>query len=185
MHGKDTNPSEKWYPWLINELKKNSIVCNAPILPKPNNPILTEWLNEIESLEPDEETVLVGHSRGGMAILRWLEKQPANLKVKKVILVAANNPLISRKNKTSNTNGFYEEGLYNYEKIKTHCQDFVVFHSKDDNWVSFESGEENAKGLQAKFLVFQDRGHFGKNLPKQEIPELLEEIILTKQDFSL
>lgn len=177
IHGKDTNPLEKWYPWLINKLKSRGIKCFAPELPKSNNPILNEWLNEIDKLNPNENSILIGHSRGGVAILRWLQKQPQNIKVKRVILVAANNPSVSEKNKKTNTNGFYEEGPYNFDKIKNHCDEFVVLHSKDDIWVPFASGEKNAKGLNAKFLIFEDRGHFGTQLSKQGIPELLDEIL--------
>lgn len=177
IHGKDTNPSQKWYPWLINEMKNRRIKCLAPELPKANDPVLSEWLDELDKLNPDKNSILIGHSRGGIAILRWLQKQPKDKKVKKVILVAANNPSVFEKNKKANTNGFYEEGPYDFQKIKNHCDDFVVLHSKDDTWVPFESGEKNAKGLNAKFLIFENRGHFGNQLPKQEIPELLDEIL--------
>ena len=100
-----------------------------------------------------------------------------NIKVKKVILVAANNPAVSEKNQAKDTHGFYELGNYNFEKIKKHCESFVVLHSEDDEWVPFLAGEENAKGLDAKFLKYKDRGHFGSKLPKPEIPELLDEIL--------
>lgn len=177
IHGKDADPSLKWYPWLRKEVEKSGITFFAPKLPKADDPVLDEWLEKIDNLNPDENSILIGHSRGGVAILRWLEKQPENLKVKKVILVAANNPAVIEKNQKKDTHGFYELGEYNFEKIKKHCDNFVVLHSRDDEWVPFLAGEENAKGLNAKFFKFKDRGHFGKKLPKQEIPELLAEIL--------
>ncbi|MCK5319767.1 alpha/beta hydrolase [Candidatus Parcubacteria bacterium] len=177
IHGKDTDPTKKWYPWLKKEVEKKGVKFIAPKLPKAEDPVLIEWLNEIENSKPDENTIFVGHSRGGVAILRWIEKLPENKKIKKVILVAANNPAVSEKNQKKDTHGFYELGEYNFEKIKHHCNNFVVLHSKDDEWVPFSAGEENAKGLNAKFLKFNNRGHFGKKLPKQEISELLNEIL--------
>jgi predicted alpha/beta hydrolase family esterase len=177
VHGKDTDPTQKWYPWLKNEVEKKNIKFFAPKLPKADDPILDEWLSEIENLHPDKNSILIGHSRGGVAILRWLEKQQKDVEVKKVILVAVNNPAVSEKNQIKDTHGFYELGKYNFEKIKKHCYNFVVLHSEDDEWVPFLAGEENAKGLNAKFLRFKDRGHFGKKLPKPEIPELLDEIL--------
>lgn len=177
IHGKDSDPAQKWYPWLGNEMKKSNIEFIAPKMPKADDPILDEWLGEIDNLNPDENSILIGHSRGGVAIMRWLEKQSDNKKVKKVILVAANNPAVSEKNQIKDTHGFYELGEYNFDKIKKHCDDFVVLHSEDDEWVPFLAGEENAKGLSAKFLKFKNRGHFGSTLPKQEIPELLDEVL--------
>jgi len=88
--------------------------------------------------------------------------------------VATNNPLIREKNQKKNTFGFYELGAYNFEKIKSHCDNFVVIHSKDDPWVPFKSGEENAKGLNAKFKICEGKKHFGRGVDK--IPEVLEEI---------
>ena len=75
MHGKDVGPNDKWYPWLAEEMKKRDIEYISPILPNPADPKIDEWLTELDETNPDEETVLVGHSRGGVAILRWLEKQ--------------------------------------------------------------------------------------------------------------
>ena len=179
IHGKDTNPSQKWYPWLKEVVEKEGISFAAPTLPKPEDPVLSEWLDEINKLEPNENSILIGHSRGGVAILRWLERQPEGKKIKKVILVAANNPGVENK-QNKNTHGFYEEGPYKYDMIKKHCDKFIVLHSTDDEWVPFTSGEENVRGLSAKFYKFDDKGHFANKLPKKEIPEVLNEIIAEK-----
>ncbi|MBR9701926.1 hypothetical protein GOV13_03310 [Candidatus Pacearchaeota archaeon] len=80
-----------------------------------------------------------------------------------------------RKTKKKDTKGFYERGYYNFKKIKSHCNNFVVIHSKDDPWVPFSAGEENAKGLNAKFKIYENKKHFGKIL--NEVPEILEEVL--------
>ena len=174
MHGKDTDPTQKWYPWIANEMEKMGIPHIAPTLPNASNPLMSEWLYELKKTAPDENTILVGHSRGGVAILRYLEILPEDKRVKKVILLGTNSGSNKEVSITDRSSGFYTEGGYDFEKIKKHCDDFVVMHSKDDPWVPFEHGEENAKGLGAKFLQFEDYQHFGKGT--NEIPELLEEI---------
>ncbi len=175
IHGKDTDPTKKWYPWLAGEMQKRGIEFITPHLPNSADPIMKEWINEIDETNPDEHTILIGHSRGGVAILRWMEQLPENKKVKKVILVATNSGLTEDKPIASESNkGFYTENGYNFEKIKRHCDKFIVLHSKDDTWVPFSAGEKNASGLDAKFLQFTDRGHFGNSV--NSIPELLEEI---------
>ncbi len=177
MHGKNTDPTQKWYLWLKNEMQNKGIEFRAPFLPKADDPEIKEWLTELDKTKPNENSILVGHSRGGVAILRWLEIQPKDLKVKKVILIGANSGHSEKINKTENNKGFYTKEGFDFQKIKNHCDKFIVLHSKDDEWVPFSAGEENAKGLDAKFLKFKDRGHFGSKLPKQEIPELLNEIL--------
>ena len=184
MHGKNTNLREKWYPWLAEKMKKNNIKFTAPKLPNADDPEINEWMSELEKVKSNQNSVLIGHSRGGVAILRWLEKQPEDFKIKKVILVATNSGDSIKRNKTENNKGFFTKEGYDFEKIKKHCDDFVVLHSEDDEWVPFEAGEENSKGLNAKFLQFKNRGHFGSKLPKQEIPELLEEILNSCQSAS-
>jgi len=176
IHGKDTDPSQKWYPWFGEEVEKMGYEFVAPILPKAADPVIDEWLAEIDKTRPDKNTILVGHSRGGVAIMRWLEIQKPRKRVKKVILVATNSGRLKDKAIPSESNyGFYTAEGYNFGKIKLHCNDFVILHSRDDKWVPFSAGEINAAGLSARFLQFDDRGHFGKGI--NEIPELLEETI--------
>ncbi|KKU91072.1 MAG: hypothetical protein UY23_C0004G0017 [Candidatus Jorgensenbacteria bacterium GW2011_GWA1_48_11] len=146
----------------------------APELPNPEDPEIGKWLAELDKTQPDNDTILVGHSRGGVAILRWLEKLPEGKRVKKVILVGTNSGKSGKMDRTENNMGFYSNEGYDFKRIKSHCDDFVIFHSKDDQWVPFEAGEENAKGLGAKFFKFEDKGHFGKGVG--DIPELMKEI---------
>lgn len=176
IHGKDTDPSQKWYPWFNKEVKNLGMNFISPVLPNPSNPDVDKWIAELDKIKPDQNTILVGHSRGGVAILRWVEKLPENKKIKKIILIATNSGDSGKMNKNENSNGFYTKYGYDFKKIKSHCDDFVVFHSQDDEWVPFEAGEENTKGLDAKFLKFNNYGHFGRGV--DEIPELLNEILV-------
>jgi hypothetical protein len=48
-------------------------------------------------------------------------------------------------------------------------------HSTDDPTVPFSNGEIIAIGLDAMFLKFDDKAHFGRIL--SEFPELIEEVI--------
>lgn len=174
MHGKDTDPSQKWYPWFANEMQKRNFDFIAPKLPNADNPHIDEWLAELDKLRIDNNTILVGHSRGGVAILRWLERQ-TDKKVKNVILLATNSGFIKKMAVPTETNyGFYTEDGYNFEKIRLCCSNFVVMHSRDDKWVPFDAGEENVKGLAAQFFTFDHYGHFGKDV--DEIPELIQQI---------
>lgn len=174
LHGKDKTPEDIWYPWLKNKVEEKGFEFIAPELPNTHDPILEKWLNKIDKTNPDKDTILIGHSRGGLAILRWLEQLDKDKKVDKVILVAANNPLIEEKNKKKDTHGFYELGPLNFNKINSHCDKFIVIHSKDDHWVPFKSGKENAEKLNAKFKIYENKRHFGFGI--NEVPEILEEI---------
>ncbi len=64
---------------------------------------------------------------------------------------------------------------YDFEKIKQHCTDFVVFHSIDDHRAPFEAGEENTKGLDDTFHQFEGKRHFG--VASGPLPELVKEVL--------
>lgn len=173
MHGKDKTPNDIWYPWLKTELTKAGITCDIPDFPRREMPQINEWLGVLDSLRPDAETVLVGHSRGGMAILRWLETRQKP--VAKVVLAAANSATIEDPAK-----GDFYSGPYNFAAIRQYCQDFVVLHSRDDPWVPYTGAIENAQGLGAKLMTFEGRAHFGAQ-PDGSVmmtfPELLDAIM--------
>ncbi|MEO7617941.1 MAG: alpha/beta hydrolase [Candidatus Saccharibacteria bacterium] len=161
MHGKTAKPSDGWYPILGQAVEAKGIPFFAPVLPHTNDPDITEWKDVLTALQPDEDTVLIGHSRGSVAILRWLEDQKAGVHISKVILTAANVgdgsggraiPATSR--------GFYTEAGYDFDAIKSHCDEFVIVHSKNDTVVDFAAAESNAKGLNAQLVVYEDQGHF-------------------------
>lgn len=176
MHGKDASPADKWYPWFGAQVEQLEYEYIAPTLPNSSDPDINEWMGELDKLDIGADDILVGHSRGGVAILRWLEQQPAEVQVARVVLVATNAGTIADMAVPSETNhGFYTQDGYDFEKIKSHCDNFVVLHSRDDKWVPYDAGVANAEGLDAQFLSFEDKGHFGKATP--EVPEILEACI--------
>ena len=74
--------------------------------------------------------------------MRWLEDQDDSFRVKKVILVATNSGLISKTKKLDDRHGFFRDDGYDFAKLKTHCDEYVVLHSRDDKRVPFAHGIE-------------------------------------------
>jgi superfamily II DNA/RNA helicase len=126
---------------------------------------MEKWVEEIKKLEPDENTILIGHSRGGVATLKYLEK--SKKKIKQAILVATNN------------SGFE----YDFAKINKSCSNFVILHSKDDNVVPYEDGVYISEKTSGLLLSFEDKIHFGNSSKTFEIPEILEQIQTKNLDF--
>jgi asparagine synthase (glutamine-hydrolysing) len=166
LHGKDKSSKDVWYPWLKQKLEFKNFNTIVPDLPNTKNPDMDEWVKVLKSFELNENSILIGHSRGGVAILKFLEN--LNVKVKAVFLVATN-----------------EQGFnYNYQNIKKNSQEFYVFHSKDDDVVPFHDAEVLVKNLNAKFFIFENKRHFGNSSSTFEVPEILEKVLKSCEDKS-
>ncbi len=54
MHGKNTNPSQKWYPWLADAVLKNGMQFIAPVLPDSADPRIEKWVTELSKMNKTE-----------------------------------------------------------------------------------------------------------------------------------
>ena len=95
IHGYHSFPQEAWLPWLKAELEARGYAAFLPAMPHPDRPTIPEWIGFITKLvgEPDENTVIVGHSLGCQAVLRYLETLGvAGKSVGKTVLVGGTFP---------------------------------------------------------------------------------------------
>ena len=84
LHGTFGSSQENWFPWLENELEKIGYQVFVPQFPSP--PVvpskISEWFDVFKEYEKylDEDTLIIGHSLGGIFTLRILEKinEPIN-----------------------------------------------------------------------------------------------------------
>ncbi len=171
VHGQMSSPKTGWRPWLVERLESGGIKAVAPEFPSTQNNKLQDWTEVFDKQKIDENTVLVGHSRGAMAILRWLEKAPLDTRVGKVVLVAPNHHFQPER---KDSDKFYSQPL-DFEKLKVQCHDYTVIHSRDDDQAPYEAGVEITEGLGAQLISLDGRGHFGKE-ESPTVPEILEAI---------
>ncbi len=157
-----------WLPWLQKELLCRDTLTQTPELPRAFAPDYDEWKNIFEQFAVDENTILVGHSRGGGFLLRWLSE--TKITVGKVVLVAPSilaNPGV--------VTGFSE---YNIDPtLESRTTGITVFYSTDDEDGILKSIEKIRSVLPAiSFREFSDKGHFTSGDGMDKFPELLAEI---------
>lgn len=159
-----------WFPWLKNKLQEHGIKTIIPVMPKPYEPDYEEWKKVFETLEITTETLLVGHSRGGGFLLRYLSEH--KIVVEGFIMIAPSilpNPGV--------VTGFSE---YEIDKsIVDRIPKISLFYSTDDEEGISKSVEKIKTFLpDIIYYEFNNKGHFTKgDLCTEEFPELLEEIL--------
>jgi len=176
FHGTEGHPKENWFPWLKEQLEEKSCKVIVPQFPSPAGlpAKVSEWFDVLKNYEQDinEDTILVGHSLGGVFTLRVLEK--LNHPVKAVFLVGT--PIGVRPILNFDRDNSFSGFDFDWSKIKSNCKDFVVYHSDNDPYVSLGNGEQLAKELDVELAFIPNVGHFNTKAGYTTFPNLLERI---------
>ena len=162
--------TDNWYPWLRDELVKLGYSVTMTDMPDPVAAHMDIWLPYIETeLIKDENTIVVGHSSGAVATLRYLEEH----KLTGAILVGCNYTDL----------GFEDEkeaGWYNapwqWEKIKANAGWVVQIHGDDDPYFDTTEPKFIQSQIGSELLVLPNRGHFmtDQNPANNQFPEIIE-----------
>ena len=90
-----------WLSWIQHELLLVDYLAQTPELPEPYNPNYGNWKKMFERFDINENTILIGHSRGAAFFVRYLSENKIN--TDKVALIA---PSIDIQDKEAE-NGFF------------------------------------------------------------------------------
>ncbi len=181
IHGWGGYPDEGWLPWLHIELEKVGYTVERPSMPDTDNPRIETWVPFLASTvnTPNEETLLVGHSIGCQTILRYLETFSSGRKVAQVILVA---PWLGLTPETLDENESEEiarpwiDTPIDFEKVKTHCDNFTCIFSDNDSFVPLTDADIFKEKLGTKIIVEHEKGHFSGSDGVKELSIVLDQI---------
>ncbi|KKP31674.1 MAG: hypothetical protein UR22_C0020G0020 [Parcubacteria group bacterium GW2011_GWC2_32_10] len=177
FHGTEGYPEENWFPWMKEKLEANG--CNVIVPQFPSPPVvpakISEWFDVLEKYEKsiNEDSILIGHSLGGIFTLRILEK--LNFEVRAVVFVGTPigvKPILNY-DRDSSFSGFD----FDWNIIKSKAKDFIVYQSDTDPYVGLENGKQLASKLNAKLTFVPNAGHFNKKAGYTEFPDLLEKLL--------
>ena len=168
----DFKPSHKWTNTLQEDLGSNFEVF-APRMPNKEKAQYEEWKAWFERMTPflKDNLTLIGHSLGGLFLVKYLSENKFSKKIKALILIAA--PYDGKDGKhTYNTNFIFGKDISRTIEQAPHV---VLFHSTDDHVVPF-SDFEKYKILfpKAETRTFTDKIHFND----LEFPEIIKEVKL-------
>lgn len=167
------NNAGNWMGWIKGRLEEKGYDVTCPIVSGAWKARYVEWKERLDALEINENTILVGLSAGGYALLRWLSER--GKKVKKLVLIA---PGSRRVLEEPNHEGLpFEDEFYSRDiqpSLRSQIKDGVVIFISNDSEPILESVELFKKILDAKVVKLEERGHFSFLIP--QFPELLAEL---------
>lgn len=176
IHCWDGDPEYCWYPYVRHQLEIRGFEVKVPFFPEAL-PLLGEWLIKIKKVinSPDKNTFLIGHSLGGIAILKYLQALPPDQKVGGVVLVATftdNMGFLPLAN-------FFTKPL-DYQAIKQHTKNFIVIASDNDPYVKFKHASILQRCLDAE-VIWKHQEHFTETRNKIQCLELPEVVLAVEK----
>lgn len=159
--------NDHWFPYLKEELEKLGVCVIASEFPDSELAREAYWIPFLkENLQADEQTILVGHSSGAIAAMRFAER---NRLIGSVLVGAYHTDLGLPKEKQS---GYFDRE-WDFEAICRNQKWILQFASVDDPWIPIEEARFVHEKLHTEYYELPG-GHFGKEEQKLVFPELLE-----------
>jgi uncharacterized protein len=168
-----------WYGEFHEQLQELGIPSICENFPDPNGARRTKWVPFIRSKAEEacpadpSNVILVGHSSGAQATLRYAEEYP----IEAAVLVAPTYTDLGDAGERAS--GYYPqknaegelENPYLFDKMKQNCAVWYQFHSDDDPFIPLREAEQirDGLGLTDTYRMLPGRSHFFENFP-----ELLE-----------
>lgn len=168
--GGDINGPEGWFPFVQKELEKTGLKVISQNFPDPIKAREKNWLPFIKKLGADENTILIGHSSGAVAALRYAEKN----KILGSVLVSASYTDLGME--SEKVSGYFNHP-WDWDKIKQNQSWIIQFHSIDDPFIPIKEARFIHQKTNSDYQEFTNQEHFGYPTPKSEFPELVDAVI--------
>lgn len=161
-------PNDNWFPYLEDGLEKAGARVLNVQFPDAVLARAEFWLPFLEKLGADENTVLVGHSSGAIAAMRFAEDHEI---LGSVLVGGYVTDLGDAGEKAS---GYFEKP-WDWGAIRKNQRWTIQYSSTDDPFIPIAEARELHERLGAEYHEYTDQGHFGGGgTHKYKFPELLE-----------
>ena len=170
MHGNGGGTADDhWFPYVKSELTKLYHEVIAVTFPDPTLARAEYWLPFLEHvLLADQSTILIGHSSGATAAMRYAEDH----KIEGSVLVGTYYTDLGYE--TERCSGYFS-APWNWEAIRNNQRWIIQFASTDDPFIPVEEPRFVHEKLATEYHEYKDQGHFGsKASPMKTFPNLVE-----------
>lgn len=165
IHGNGgSTAADGWLPFVERELQALGLDVVNQTFPDNVKARATIWLPHLEALGADEHTVLIGHSSGAVAAMRYAETHRL---LGSVLVGVCHTDLGDSGERAS---GYYRDP-WRWADIRGNQQWIGIFHATDDPLIPVHEARHVAAQLGARYFELADRGHFVDRAP---FPELVQ-----------
>lgn len=174
IHGTEGYPEENWFPWLGEKFQELGYEVFVPQFPTPKNQDPEHWFEVFKNYEKhlNVDTIIIAHSGGCAFLLRLLEI--IAIKIKAAVFVAP--PIGIMPIKYYEADRPFIEKPFNWKKIRCSANNFLVFHSEDDQLICIGNGEKVANELGVGLIRLKDAGHFNAKAGYTKFDLLFEKL---------
>ena len=161
--------ADNWFPWVGAELAKEGFQIIAQDFPDSVLAREAYWIPFLKELGADENTILVGHSSGAIAAMRYAEKN----RILGSVLVGTYYTDLGIE--TEKLSGYFNRP-WQWDAIRTNQKWTAIFASTNDPWIPIAEPRFVQAQLNADYYEYTDQGHFGGDYLKLTFPELVQAI---------
>ena len=175
FHGTGAGPEWNWFPWMKAELEKLGCQVFVPKFPTPEGESLDAWLAVFNNYKKylNKESILIGHSKGGLFLLRLLERLEKPVHAAFFVGAPIGIPPIKY---MVHDEKFAIGFSFDWQKIKSNAQKIFVYHSDNDPYVCLANGQELAKHLGVNLTFIPNAGHLNAESGYTKFPQLRQQL---------
>ncbi len=159
LHGRGGSPEGAFFPWLKKELEARGYAVQVPRLPGGEEPDDEEQVAHVlKHCTLDANTVVLGHSFGGIVALRLIEQ---NRSINRMVLVGTpfSGNFLDEKKRPSVSQAL-KKG-FDFEKIKASGAHFLFLYDTHDHVVPVADGEVLSQHLGGLLMTAKgEKPHF-------------------------
>jgi len=164
IHGNGgSTAGDIWLPWLERELARAGLDVINETFPDNVKARAKYWLPFLDELGADENTILIGHSSGAVAAMRYAETH----RLAGSVLVGVCHTDLGDRGEAAS--GYYR-APWQWQRIRENQPWIGIFNSVDDPCIPVAEARFVAAQLRCQYFEFTDRGHFMAT----ELPEVLQ-----------
>lgn len=169
IHGNGgSTVDDNWFPYAKKKLSEMNINVISRTFPDNKLARSKYWLPFLKNiLKADEKTIIVGHSSGAVAAMRFAEEN----KIFGSILISASYTDLGDEDEIKSG---YFKNPWKWKLIKKNQNWIVQFASIDDPYIPITEARYIHTRLKTDYREYKNRGHFGWDKQAKEFPELIK-----------